>query len=162
MGAIGSDKFGTLMKNQCQKDGVKTCFMVNEKVNTGTCAVAVVNKERGLVANLAAANTYQKSHLDANNAMLLRAGIVYSAGFFVTVSPDSMLHAAETAHKTGGVYCLNLAAPFVLQVPAFKENMMKLIGFSDYVFGNETEAKVFAEQVKCTSDASSVARHIAG
>merc|ERR1719493_340406 len=143
MGAIGKDKYGSIMEEQCKANEVEASFMVNEKVPTGTCAVAILNKERGLVANLAAANTYKKEHLDKNEAMLLKADIVYSSGFFVTVSPDSMLHAAKTAHATGGVYCLNLAAPFVLQVPVFKKNMMELIGFADYVFGNETEAKTF-------------------
>jgi len=77
-----------------------------------------------------------------------KANFVYSAGFFITVSPPSMDKVAEHCLAADKTYCLNLAAPFILQVPPFKEQVMKLMPFVDYLFGNETEALTFAETEK--------------
>lgn len=148
MGAIGKDKYGSIMEEQCKANEVEASFMVNEKVPTGTCAVAILDKERGLVANLAAANTYKKEHLDKNNAMCLKADVIYSAGFFLTVSPESMLHAAEVTLSTGALYALNLAAPFISQV--FKDKLLQVLAYSDIVFGNEDEAETFGKVMSLT------------
>ena len=40
---------------------------------------------------------------------LSAAKIVYSAGFFITVSPESMEVASNEMLKTGGTYCMNLS-----------------------------------------------------
>merc|ERR1712166_1200928 len=71
--------------------------MVDEKTPTGTCACLINASERSLCTNLAAANNYKESHLQQadNMALLTGAKVVYSAGFFVTVSPDSMRIAAK-------------------------------------------------------------------
>merc|ERR1719277_2630521 len=51
---------------------------------------------------------------------------------------------AEKA-KDGGIYCLNLSAPFLMQVPPFKAVFVDTIPFVDFLFGNETEARAWAE-----------------
>jgi len=143
IGAIGNCMFGQVMKEQCEKDGVLTEFMINENVPTGACAVAIHDKERGLVANLAAANTYKKEHLVEHKQLLSRARIIYSAGFFLTVCPEAMLMAAETTFTTNSLYCINLAAAFIVSL--FKDPLAKVIEYADYVFGNEDEAKAYGE-----------------
>lgn len=40
------------------------------------------------------------------SALLDSARIVYSAGFFMTVSPDTMLHAADHAKTHNKVFCM--------------------------------------------------------
>merc|ERR1719193_51659 len=160
IGAIGNDVFGQLMKEQAKKDGVMTEFMINPDVPTGACAVAIHEKERGLVANLAAANTYKKEHLEKHENLCARARIIYSAGFFLTVCPDAMLMAAECAMNTNSLYCLNLAAPFIIS--AFKDPLTKVIEFADYVFANEDEAKVYGETQNMTNTTpSAVAKYLA-
>merc|ERR1719495_736802 len=64
MGAIGADHYGERMQAQLKQDGVHACLMINKAVPTGTCAIAIKDKERGMVANLAAANTYAIEHFD--------------------------------------------------------------------------------------------------
>ena len=57
---------------------------------------------------------------------LLREGmVVYSAGLFVTVSPGSIEIASSHCSKQGKTYCMNLSAPFIMQVPPFKAVLMK-------------------------------------
>merc|ERR1712182_194387 len=53
--------------------------------------------------------------------------------------------AYETAVKTGATYCLNLSAPFLMQVPPFKAVFVEAIPYADFLFGNETEARTWAE-----------------
>lgn len=141
MGCIGKDENGDKLKEACEKDGVNTAYMVDEGVATGTCACCILDKERSLVTNLSAANNYKVDHLKDNMAILEKAKVVYSAGFFMTVCPDAM----EIACKQKSTYCLNLSAPFLMEVPPFKACLDKLMPNVDFLFGNETEAATFAK-----------------
>merc|ERR550537_185870 len=78
-------------------------------------------------------------------AVVEQAKVIYSAGFFATVSPAAMKIAWEAAVKSGAKYCLNLSAPFLMQVPPFKAVFVEAIPYADYLFGNETEAMTWAE-----------------
>merc|ERR1711879_276255 len=97
MGCVGQDDFAEKMRASCEKDGVQASYMVDTATPTGSCATLINAKERSLCTNLNAANNYKDSHLKeaANMAILAGAKIVYSAGFFATVSPDSMRIAAK-------------------------------------------------------------------
>merc|ERR1712224_1156647 len=75
------------------------------------------------------------------------AKIIYSAGFFITVSPESIEKASEQTVKSGAIYCLNISAPFIVQVPPFRACLEKTLPAADFLFGNETEAKAYAEAV---------------
>merc|ERR1711957_890197 len=103
--------------------------------------------ERSLCTNLMAANNFKLDHVQeaGNLKVLQQAKIVYSAGFFITVSMDSMRFAALEAEKSGAKYCLNLSAPFLIQVPPFKAFILEILPSVDFLFCNETEAATFAE-----------------
>eukprot|EP00931_Biecheleriopsis_adriatica_P031026 TRINITY_DN1822_c0_g1_i1.p1 TRINITY_DN1822_c0_g1~~TRINITY_DN1822_c0_g1_i1.p1 ORF type:complete len:478 (+),score=137.91 TRINITY_DN1822_c0_g1_i1:81-1514(+) len=141
MGCIGKDENGEKLREACKKDGVNGVYMVNESTPTGTCACCILDKERSLVTELGAANTYKVTHLKENMAILEKAKVVYSAGFFMTVCPDAM----EIACKQDSIYCLNLSAPFLMEVPPFKACLDNLMPNVDFLFGNETEAKTYAK-----------------
>jgi len=161
IGCIGQDPFGEKLQ-QCAKDsGVHAAFMIDPSTETGSCGVCLKDKERALVANLAAANNYKDSHFDAKCVGLAkRARIIYSSGFFLTVSPESMMKAAQITCETGAYYCLNLAAEFIVQF--FGEPLGKVIPFCDFIFGNETEAKAYGETNKMADTSpAAVAKHLA-
>jgi len=141
MGCIGKDENGDKLKEACGKDGVNGVYMIDESTPTGTCACCILDKERSLVTNLSAANNYKVEHLKENMAILDKAKVVYSAGFFMTVCPDAM----EIACKKDSTYCLNLSAPFLMEVPPFKACLDKLMPNVDFLFGNETEAATYAK-----------------
>jgi len=46
------------------------------------------------------------------------ARVIYSAGFFITVSPESIMAAAQHCAEHDKIYCMNLSAPFIMQVGA--------------------------------------------
>ena len=75
-----------------EADGVSTNFMTCDKP-TGTCAVAIKEKERSLVANLSAANEYKANHFSTSESRGLweNAEICYVAGFWLTVTPEAMI-----------------------------------------------------------------------
>lgn len=148
-GCVGDDAFGKTLAEACVKDGVNVQYLVDKTVPTGSCAVTILNKERSLTTNLGAACAYKTSHLKepANWTILQNAKIVYSAGYFITSSAESMEIASAETVKTGAVYCTNLSAPFIVQVPPLRAVLEKIWPACDYVFGNETEAQCYADAV---------------
>ena len=147
MGAVGADKYADELRRVATADGVAVRYHVDADTPTGTCAACIVGGERSLVANLAAANNYKVDHLKQpeNWAVVEAARVFYSAGFFITVSPESMLAVAQHAAAADKTYCLNLSAPFICEVPPFKQTLTDLMPYVDFLFGNENEARAFAK-----------------
>ncbi|KAJ6432878.1 hypothetical protein OIU84_020002 [Salix udensis] len=144
MGSIGKDKFGEEMKKNSTDAGVNVHYYEDEAAPTGTCAVCVVGGERSLIANLSAANCYKSEHLKRpeNWKLVEKAKYFYIAGFFLTVSPESIMLVAEHAAANNKVFMMNLSAPFICEF--FKDVQENALPYMDYVFGNETEARTFA------------------
>lgn len=145
MGCIGDDEFGQMMTKVASAEGVDVRYLVDSATPTGTCAVCIVGGERSLVANLAAANNFKADHVAANMDLLERARVVYCTGFFITVSPESISLAARHCAEHDKVYAMNISAPFIVQVPPFKQVLMDAMPYVDYLFGNETEAAALGD-----------------
>ncbi|KAL3358343.1 hypothetical protein AABB24_015462 [Solanum stoloniferum] len=99
MGSVGKDKFGEEMKKNAQDAGVNVHYYEDETAPTGTCAVCVLDGERSLIANLSAASCYKVDQLKRpeNWTLVEKAKFYYIAGFFLTVSPESIQLVAEHA-----------------------------------------------------------------
>lgn len=145
MGCVGADANGEQLLKACQKDGVQALYLVDKTTPTGTCATLITGIHRSLCTNLAAANNYKVEHCKENAAVVQGAKVIYSAGFFATVSAESIKVASEEKAKDGGLYCMNLSAPFLMQVPPFKKVFTDTMPYVDYLFGNETEARTWAQ-----------------
>ncbi|KMZ59370.1 Adenosine kinase [Zostera marina] len=145
MGCIGKCRFGEEMTKSSKLAGVNVQYDVDDKLPTGTCAVCVVGDDRSLVANLSAANCYKTEHLKKpeNWALVEKAKFIYIAGFFLTVSPESILLVAEHAAANNKVFVMNLSAPFICEF--FKDPLEKVLPYADFLFGNETEAVTFSK-----------------
>ncbi len=158
-GAVGDDDYAAKMTASSKKDGVNVQYFTNPEMPTGTCAVLITGKHRALVANLAAANTYKISHLKEADqwGVVERANIYYISGFFLTVSPDSMLDVARHSDAENKTFCFNLSAPFLMQVPPFFESMKSLLPWVDILFGSETEAAELAKAMGWDVDPTDVA-----
>jgi len=135
MGSVGDDKYAEELRRVATADGVNVQYHVDKSTSTGTCAACIVGGERSLVANLAAANNYKIDHLKhpENWAVVDAARVFYSAGFFITVSPESMLTVAQHAAANDKTYCLNISAPFICVVPPFKKTLMDLMPYVDFL-----------------------------
>lgn len=63
---------------------VSVHYLEDETTPTGTCAVLITDKDRSLVANLAAANCYKKDHFDSSaiQEVVKKVKVIY-----ITVRP---------------------------------------------------------------------------
>lgn len=163
IGCIGKDKFGKQLRECAARDGVTLHVLEDETTPTGTCAVLIKDTERSLCANLAAANNYKKEHFESKEIqqVVKKAHIVYSAGFFLTVSPETVISLARECSEQGRLFCINLSAPFIVQV--FSEVLLKALEYCDFVFGNESECLAFGEkQAYGSKDVREISVKIAG
>jgi len=161
LGCIGKDDAGAILKKVAEEAGVKTNFLVDEAQPTGKCAVLLGQKERSLVTALGAANHYKLAHFQSAEiqALVNRAKYFYSTGFFITVSPDTLLELGKHAAANNKPFSYNLSAPFVIQF--FGEPLFKVIEYVDIVFSNESEAKVLGEKMGWGDDLQVVATKLA-
>ncbi|CAK6956698.1 adenosine kinase b isoform X1 [Scomber scombrus] len=151
-GCIGADQFGEILKKKADEANVDAHYYEQNVEPTGTCAACITGDNRSLVANLAAANCYKKEKhldLDSNWELVKKATVYYIAGFFLTVSPESVLKVAKHASDNNKIFCMNLSAPFISQF--FKEPLMKVMPYVDILFGNETTDDI-AEIAKRTQN----------
>jgi adenosine kinase len=159
IGCVGSDAYSETLEKAARADGVDVHYMKKEGVPTGTCAVLVVRKDRSMVANLAAANCYEETHVVQNWHLVERARIVYSAGFFLTVSPETALRVARHCADAGKIYSLNLSAPFIVQF-FWAGKMDAVMPYVDIVFGNDDEARALGTAREWGTDVVEVAKKL--
>ena len=135
--------------------------MKDEAGPTGTCAVLVYGGERSLIANLAAANNFKPSHLKTSKAREIyeSAQFYYIAGFFLTVSVESLKIVADHAVANNKTFCLNLSAPFIIDF--FGEQLATAMPYTDFVFANESEAAAYAKKHDLGEDLKEVALKVA-
>jgi len=158
LGCIGNDKFGAVLKEAAEKDGVTTHYLVDPSTPTGTCAVLIRNKERSLVANLSAANNYKKTHFDSPEiqSLVQNAKFYYSTGFFLTVSPETAIALGQTASAQNKPFLFNLSAPFLIQF-FWDGKMAEVLKYADVVFANENEAATLGEKLGWGTNLSEIA-----
>ncbi|XP_035525375.1 adenosine kinase-like [Morone saxatilis] len=159
-GCIGTDRFGEILKKKAEEAHVDAHYYEQNEEPTGTCAACITGDNRSLVANLAAANCYKKEKhldLDSNWELVEKAKVYYIAGFFLTVSPESILKVAKHASDNNKIFCMNLSAPFISQF--FKEPLMKVMPYVDILFGNETVSET-RHVFRPLEDRYSVCQHI--
>ena len=161
MGCIGNDDFGKQLEECAATDGVCVHYMKDETTPTGTCAVLVKGGERSLIANLAAANNFKPTHLETaeSKAIYESAKVYYIAGFFLTVSVDSLKIVAEHALANDKIFCLNLSAPFIIDF--FGDQVATALEYADYLFCNESEAAAYGKKHGLGEDLKEVALKIA-
>lgn len=161
MGCIGNDKFGDIIEQKARDAGVNVSYQYSEKESTGTCAVLLTKRGncRSLCTRLAAAECYSVGHLlePTNKKLMEEASHYYISGFPLSSSLDTILTIARHASSNNKIFCMNLGAPFLCRT--FKANMMAAFPYIDIIFGNETEAREFADVHNLgTNDIAEIAR----
>jgi len=161
MGCIGKDSFGTQLAECAKADGMLAHYMIDESTATGTCAVLIMGGERSLVANLAAANNFKPSHLETDLAkeIYTSAQFYYIAGFFLTVSVESLEIVGKHAVTNNKVFALNLSAPFIIDF--FSDQVATAMQYADYLFCNESEAEQYGTKHDLGTDLKTIALAIA-
>lgn len=106
----------------------------------------VTGKHRSLIADLGAADHFSEDHIqeEENLKIVHNADFYYISGFFLTVSPTTIMSIAKIAHDRSKPFIMNLSAPFISQF--FKDPLMEVLPFVDILFGNEAEALTFSKE----------------
>jgi adenosine kinase len=162
VGCIADDKYGQILKDSAERDGVNMVLEYTTKAPTGSCAVCISNKERYLVTNLGAAEKISGAHLDTDRVMesLQQAKLFYLTGFTLTIDVEYVLKVARQAHQVGGKFMMNLSAPFIIQFFGAQLNMV--LPLVDVLFSNDEEAKAFAKANAWeTDDVAEIAKRVA-
>ena len=165
IGCVGSDHYASLLKDACAQAGLRTEYLVSPKGSpTGRCGVIISGSSRSLCTHLAAANDYELSHLKSPEIWKLvqQAKVYYVGGYHLTVCPEAAMTLAKEAAKDDKIFILSLSAPFI--PTAFKKQVDDTSPYWDYVIGNETEARCWAEahaDVEEKEDVKIIARQLA-
>ncbi|XP_030374540.1 adenosine kinase [Scaptodrosophila lebanonensis] len=160
-GAVGKDKFGETIAKRAKADGVETHYQVNDGKPTGTCAVIISGMNRSLVANLGAAAHFTEDWMDTEESLCVveRAQYYYITGFFLAVSPPTVLRIAKFANGSNRTTVINLSAVFVMQT--HKKELDELIPYVDIIIGNKEEALAFSSASNWdTSDIFEIGRRL--
>jgi len=147
IGSVGNDQNGVILKKAANFDGVQTHYYISQKFRTGCCAVLIKDNERGLIADLAAANDYQHSHYltPEIQSLIQSIDIFYSAGFFLTVSPQTVVEIGKHCAQHNKILVWGVAAPFIVEL--FWDRVQLVLPYVDYIVANETEAGKLAEKL---------------
>lgn len=162
IGSVGKDDAGKKLAACAKKDGVAVHYHQDTEKPTGKCACLIKDQERSLVTHLEAANNYKISHAQSAKiqGVIKKAKFYYIAGFFLTVSPETIMHVAQHSHENKKTFCMNLSAPFICQF--FKGPQSEAMPYVDIIVGNESEAEAYgkANELKDCSP-KAVAIHLA-
>ncbi|TDH70397.1 hypothetical protein CCR75_000354 [Bremia lactucae] len=156
-GAVGKDEHGAKLMECAKGDGVNVSYLEHANIKTGTCAVCVHESERSLIADLSAANHFHHDHLakPESQEIIHKGQFFYSAGFHLTVSPTAVITLAKHASENNKTFLLNLAAPFIVEI--FKDPLMSVIPYADFVFANESEALALGKVLDWGTDIKKIA-----
>jgi adenosine kinase len=160
-GCVGKDNYADIMRNLGQQSGLNVQYFVDETTPTGTCAALVTGNERSLIANLGAANNFKFEYLKSETIQkyIEAAKYFYIEGFFLTVCPEGIEYLGKHAAENDKVFMMNLSALFIVSV--FKDKLVNVIPYMDYLFGNDDEARAFAEAMGWnTKDVAEIAKKI--
>jgi adenosine kinase len=117
IGSVGNDDNAAKLKAAATVDGVQTHYYVSKTHRTGSCAVLIKDNDRSLVADLAAANDYQHEHYlsDEIQTLIKSIDVFYSAGFFLTVSPQTVVEIGKHCVENNKILVWCVAAPFIAE-----------------------------------------------
>ncbi|KAK4948781.1 adenosine kinase [Elasticomyces elasticus] len=160
VGCVGKDKHAETLEKANKEAGLKTCYRYDEEQPTGRCGVVITGHNRSMCTDLAAANCYKIEHLKENWELVEQANTYFVGGYHLTVCVPAALALAEEAAKKDKTFFLSLSAPFIPQF--FKDQVDQCLPYTDYLIGNETEARAYAAAHDMnTEDVPTIAKHLA-
>jgi len=162
LGGVGDDKYAAILHDAVKKAGLRVEYRVDPKEATGRCAVVITGHNRSMCTELGAANHYDLEHLKSPEVWKLveNAEAYYVGGYHFTVCPPAIQELCKQAAANNKPFILSLSAPFIPQF--FKEPLDASAPYWDYVIGNETEARAYAESHDWkTTDVKEIAKKLA-
>ncbi|CAN0825536.1 Adenosine kinase 2 [Linum grandiflorum] len=146
IGCIGNDKFGEEMTKNAKQAGVNVCLtsLIYQLIYWVVCFhISLLGSIIRCI--IVWTRLLQPEHVLSVFLMVRveKARYYYIAGFFFTVSPESILLVAEHAAATNKIFLTNLSAPFICEF--YNDVLEKVLVYADFVFGIGIEARMFAK-----------------
>ena len=145
IGCVGKDKYADTLRAKNEEAGVHVEYLVVDTHPTGRCGVIITGQDRSMCTDLAAANEYKIEHLKSPAVwgLVQQAKVIFVGGYHLTVCVPAVLALAEEAAREDKPFIMSLSAPFIPLF--FKDQLASTSKYWDYVIGNETEARSWAE-----------------
>ncbi|KIX10077.1 uncharacterized protein Z518_01158 [Rhinocladiella mackenziei CBS 650.93] len=145
IGCVGDDEYAKILREKCAEQGLHVEYRVDPSTPTGKCGVIITDHHRTMCTHLAAANEYKLEHLLQPHiwSMVEATSVFYVGGYHLTVCPPAAMALAKHAAEANKIFMLSLSAGFIPQF--FKDPLAEILPYCDFVFGNENEAKTWAE-----------------
>lgn len=162
-GAVGDDHNAQNLKSLATKAGLVVRYQLIPQQKTGVCGVLVYGTDRCLVAHLGAAENFTTKHLDVpeNKLLIEKAENYYAEGYFLTVCPEAILQIAKHAAEKNKPFTMSLSAAYICK--DFLPQLLSVLPYVDVLFGNEEEAKAYAEAIDFKeNDLEEIVKKIAG
>lgn len=162
IGCVGSDKYAEILREASTKAGLRVEYRLDPSTPTGRCGVILTDHNRSMCTHLAAANEYKIEHLKSPEIWPLveQSSVYFVGGYHLTVCPPAILALAEEAAAKDKIFILSLAAPFIPLL--FKDQLDQTAPYWDYIIGNETEARSYADSHELgTQNVKKIARELA-
>ena len=150
LGGLGMDDNGEVLENIVKESGALTSFAVTADLPTGHCIALVDKDERTLCANLGAAAKYETSDLwTKNNINILQhVKVIYVEGFFLNHSFEATMELATFAKNNEKIFIFNLCGEYVCKDKTYCEQVLQLLPFVNFIFGNQSEYLSFISTVE--------------
>ncbi|ORY42368.1 Ribokinase-like protein [Rhizoclosmatium globosum] len=149
VGCVGNDAAKETLERVAAKDGLTADFLVHQTLPTGKCAVLITGNNRSMVTDLQASQQLDLHKLKTRWERVENARIFYCTAYLLKDSFDAVLAVAQHATNNNKTFCFNLAAPWIPSV--FPNELEQAIYYADYLFGNESEARAYAEANKLSA-----------
>lgn len=172
IGGVGRDELAHKLRELCRNDNIQALLSETDVEMTGWRAVLRTRQEERSADSMSglgpppgddaeqvrlssvsvatftgAGHEYKADHLRFKVWESVEAAvIVYVESIFLTVSPDSARLVAEHCAKVGKTFALNLSARYLCKF--FREKVLTLLPYIDYIIGNESEYFELAEGQK--------------
>lgn len=172
IGGVGRDELAVRLRELCRNENIQALLSETDLEGTGWRAVLRIKQEERTAESMSglgappgedteqsrlssistatftgAGHEYKADHLRFKVWESVEAArIVYVESIFLNVSPDSARLVAEHCAKVGKIFALNLSARYLCKF--FREKVLALLPYIDYIFGNESEYLELAEAQK--------------
>ncbi|CAD8104939.1 unnamed protein product [Paramecium primaurelia] len=147
IGCVGKqDKFAKMLIETTNKDGV-TALFDEQSYPTGKCAVLLCNKDRCLVPQIGASAHLSKEFVEQHIEEIKTAAVLFCEVYFLYPRAELTKNVFKVAQESNVHTCLSLSSVNAVN-DRFNE-ILAVLPYVDYLFGNEEEVGQFGKNFGC-------------
>jgi adenosine kinase len=142
IGCIGTDNYGEEIRKGLEKVGVIPLLEISPLHNSSRCAVAIHKKERCLLPCMQASAKLSLEFIIQNMENILEASFLLIEGYLLVNKFDIIKYITNQFTLSHKKVILTLSATVI--VSKHYDRMIEIANYSNYIFGNQEEASIFA------------------